>query len=102
MATDAYELDPDVAVIRRRMPVSVPKSAMYGKNPELQPDAEYSYETDPDITSISNRKVTPAEKPEPGSYLPLFLKGVIIAGIEPKNFMSFIIYLQRRKFLSCF
>ena len=75
MANDAYELDPDVAVIRRRMPVNMPKSAMYGKNPELQPDAEYSYETDPDITSISNRKVTPAEKPEPGSYLPLFLKG---------------------------
>ena len=75
MATDAYELDPDVAVIRRRMPVSVPKSAMYGKNPELQPDAEYSYETDPDITSISNRKVTPAEKPEPGGFLPSWLKG---------------------------
>jgi len=75
MANDAYELDPDVAVIRRRMPVNMPKSAMYGKNPELQPDAEYSYETDPDITSISNRKVTPAEKPEPGGYLPLFLKG---------------------------
>lgn len=75
MANDAYELDPDVAVIRRRMPVNMPKSAMYGKNPELQPDTEYSYETDPDITSISNRKVTPAEKPEPGGYLPLFLKG---------------------------
>ena len=75
MATDAYELDPDVAVIRRRMPVSVPKSAMYGKNPELQPGAEYSYETDPDITSISNRKVTPAEKPEPGGFLPSWLKG---------------------------
>jgi len=75
MANDAYELDPDVAVIRRRMPVNMPKSAMYGKNPEFQPDAEYSYETDPDITSISNRKVTPAEKPEPGGYLPLFLKG---------------------------
>jgi hypothetical protein len=57
------------------MPVSVPKSAMYGKNPELQPDAEYSYETDPDITSISNRKVTPAEKPEPGGFLPSWLKG---------------------------
>ena len=75
MANDAYELDPDVAVIRKRMPVNIPKSAMYGKNPELQPDAVYSYETDPDITSISNRKVTPAEKPELGSYLPLFLKG---------------------------
>ena len=75
MATDAYELDPDVAVIRRRMPVSVPKSAMYGKNPELQPDAEYSYETDPDITSISNRKATPAEKPELGGFLPSWLKG---------------------------
>jgi hypothetical protein len=75
MANDAYELDPDVAVIRKRMPVNMPKSSMYGKNPELQPDAEYSYETDPDITSISNRKVTPAEKPEPGGYLPLFLKG---------------------------
>ena len=75
MANDAYELDPDVAVIRRRMPVSVPQSAMYGKNPALQPDAEYSYETDPDITSISNRKVTPAEKPEPGGFLPSWLKG---------------------------
>ena len=75
MANDAYELDPDVAVIRRRMPVNMPKSAMYGKNPELQPDAEYSYETDPDITSISNRKVTPAEKPKPGGFLPSWLKG---------------------------
>ena len=59
MATDPYELDADIASLNRRTASSkIPtkKSSMYGANPQLQPDAEYDYESDPDIAILTNRK----------------------------------------------
>lgn len=81
---DPYELDPDVAVIRKKTAISqipVGKSSMYGKNPSLQPE-EYSYETDPDIVSLTTRKANPPEKPEPGGFLPSWVKGVGEAALQ--------------------
>ena len=77
ISTNPYDLDPDVAVIRKRMPVNVPtgKSSMYGKNPNLQPDEEYSYDNDPDIVALKKRKEIPPEQLDKGGFLPSWLKG---------------------------
>ena len=75
---DPYDLDTDVATIRKRIStpqVPTPKSTMYGKNPQLKADEEYDYEKDPDIQSIQTRRETPPEKPEAGGFLPSWLKG---------------------------
>ncbi len=75
MATDPYDLDPDVAVLRRRANVSaIPtkQSAFTGKNLQLQPDAEYDYNSDPDVAILTNRVAkNPEEKPS--GFLPPWL-----------------------------
>ena len=77
ISTNPYDLDPDVAVIKKRMPVNIPtgKSSMYGKNPNLQPDEEYNYDTDPDIVALKKRKEIPPEELDKGGFLPSWLKG---------------------------
>lgn len=72
---DPYELDPDVAVLRRKSAsMQIPtKSPLYGKNPQLQPEAEYDYNSDPDVAVLANRKAKPAET-ETSGFLPSWLK----------------------------
>lgn len=77
---DPYDLDPDVAVLRRRANVSaIPtkQSAFTGKNPQLQPDAEYDYNSDPDIAILTNRVAKNPEEQQSG-FLPSWLR----SGVE--------------------
>lgn len=72
---DPYELDPDVQVFRKRGAVSaIPtkKSPMSGQNPQLQPDAEYDYNADPDVAILTNRVAKNPEEPTTG-FLPPWL-----------------------------
>jgi len=84
ISTSPYDLDPDVAVIKKRMPVNIPtgKSSMYGKNPNLQPDEEYSYDTDPDIVALKKRKEISPEELDKGGFLPSWLKGAGEAAVH--------------------
>lgn len=73
--SDPYDLDPDVAVFRKRSAVSaIPtkKSPMSGQNPQLQPDAEYDYNSDPDIAILTNRVAKSPEEQTTG-FLPSWL-----------------------------
>lgn len=81
MAVDPYELDPDVAVFRKRGATSaIPtkKSPMSGQNPQLQPDAEYDYNSDPDVAILTNRVAKNPEQSTTG-FLPPWLAGGIEA-----------------------
>jgi len=84
---DTYDLDPDVIAITRKKSVSqIPtpgKSPMYGKNPQLQPDDEYSYEQDPDISSITQHKTktVPAVETQDTSLLPNWLNTGVQTGM---------------------
>jgi len=78
MPFDNDDLDPDVVAIRKRNAVSqipVGKSPMSGKNPQLQPEDEYDYEKDVDVSALKKRKAKPAEEKDVGGFLPSWLKG---------------------------
>jgi len=78
---DPYDLDPDIAVLRRRANISaIPtkQSPLTGKNPQLQPDAEYDYNSDPDIAILTNRVAKNPEETTSG-FLPPWLAGGIEA-----------------------
>ena len=80
---DPYDLDPDVAVLRRRANVSaIPtkQSAFTGKNPQLQPDAEYDYESDPDVAILKNRVAKNPEEQTSG-FLPSWLRTGLETGL---------------------
>ena len=85
MPVDTYDLDPDViAISRRNVKTQIPtnKSPMSGKNPQLQPEDEYDYETDPDIVALKGRKPLPPEEQDKGGFLPSWLKGGGEAGLH--------------------
>jgi len=80
---DPYDLDPDVAVLRRRANISaIPtkQSSLTGKNLQLQPDAEYDYNSDPDVAILTNRI---AKNPEETSseFLPSWLRTGLETGL---------------------
>ena len=81
MAADPYELDQDVASLRRRASSSaIPtkKNSLYGKNPQLKAEEEYDYEKDQDVASLLGRKQKPIEQIDSG-LLPSWLAGGIEA-----------------------
>lgn len=81
---DPYDLDPDVAVLRRKANVSaIPtkKSPFAGKNPQLQPDAEYDYESDPDVAILTNRVAKDAEQKTETGFFPSWLRTGLETGL---------------------
>lgn len=73
---DPYDLDPDVAVLRRRANVSaIPTktNSLFGQNRQLQPDAEYDYNSDPDVAILTNRVAKNPEEQTSG-FLPSWLR----------------------------
>jgi hypothetical protein len=78
---DPYDLDPDVAILRKRSAASqIPTKTnpLFGQNKQFQPDAEYDYNSDPDVAILTNRVAKNPEEPTTG-FLPSWLAGGIEA-----------------------